>query len=440
VQVSVGDAGNVWAVNAGGQAFKWQGGGNWENKGQGGVARVAVSSGGGKVFAVGADARVLAWNGGDWTVVPGALVNVSANDSCVVGANSGGQVFCAPIPRPAPPPPPPAPMGGMGMGMGMGMGGGGGAWARSLAGACAWTQVDGRAQTVSVGAGDAVWATTEKNIYRRNGFGAPWEQVPGGADQVDAQSYHSAVAVNSNDDIYQFVNGNWAQLPGKASWASIGSDGAIWAVNRGQQIFRYMGGGNWETVPGSAVQVSVGDAGNVWAVNAGGQAFKWQGGGNWDNVPGPAFSRVAVSGGGARVVAVGADQRVFGLAEREWVPLPGALVNVSVGDTHIIGANAGGELYRVAIPAASPLPGGGGGMGMPTPPPAWTGQPHHPAFPPGMPGAHGTPGFQPGYPLVLFYPSAKKTPPLFSAHPLTHTTPLLPNRPGVFPGAPPFQP
>jgi hypothetical protein len=86
---------------------------------------------------------------------------------------------------------------------------------------------------VSIADDGALWGTNAAgNIFRRNGFGAPWEQVPGGAVQVDAQSYHSAVCVNASDDIYQFVGGNWAPLPGKAVWVSIGSDGTIWAVNR----------------------------------------------------------------------------------------------------------------------------------------------------------------------------------------------------------------
>ena len=121
-------------------------------------------------------------------------------------------------------------------------------------------------------------------------------------------------------------------------------------MNRGQQIYRYEGGGNWAQVPGAAVQVSVGDARNVWVVNAGGQVYKLGGGGGWEQVAAPSqIVKVAVSTGGTRVVALGPSGTVYGLCGAEWVTLPGGLINVSVGDSHMF------VIARQAAAASSSL-------------------------------------------------------------------------------------
>jgi hypothetical protein len=108
------------------------------------------------------------------------------------------------------------------------------AWVAQLAASPAWAALDGTLAAVSLGSDGAMWGTAaDGQIYRRASATAPWECVPGAAVQVDAQNYSSAVAVNAADDLYQFVGGNWAQMAGaKATCASIGADGTIWAVNR----------------------------------------------------------------------------------------------------------------------------------------------------------------------------------------------------------------
>lgn len=59
--------------------------------------------------------------------------------------------------------------------------------------------------------------------------------------QLSGRTYDEAVAVSDNDEIIHFANSKWSELqPGaRAVWASIGTDGAIYAVNRFGQVYAW---------------------------------------------------------------------------------------------------------------------------------------------------------------------------------------------------------
>jgi hypothetical protein len=70
-------------------------------------------------------------------------------------------------------------------------------------------------------------------------------------------------------EIFSLI-GNWVQLPGKLISISSSADGnTVWGVNRGNQIYRWVGN-NWQQVDGGLKQVSVSHDGK-WVVgtNAG---------------------------------------------------------------------------------------------------------------------------------------------------------------------------
>lgn len=198
-----------------------------------------------------------------------------------------------------------------------------------------------------------MWGTNSAGqIFRRNGLGAGWEHIPGGAVQASCQDYANAVVVNGADEMFKFNGSGWDVLPGRAKWASMGADGALWCVNAASQIFRHEGGG-WVHVEGGAVQVAVGDARNVWVLNGGGELFRWLGGNGWDKVPAPpGITRVAVSAGSERVVAL-APGAIYAWAGATWVLLPGGLTNVAVNEGHIVGTNGASEIFTVAVPGGT---------------------------------------------------------------------------------------
>jgi hypothetical protein len=92
VQISVGDANNIWGVTSGDVVFKWNGN-DWQRI-PGGLTRVAVSAGGTRVVGVSRDGRIWAYNGGDsWTLIPGSLTNISVCQDYIAGVNSTGQLY-----------------------------------------------------------------------------------------------------------------------------------------------------------------------------------------------------------------------------------------------------------------------------------------------------------------------------------------------------------
>jgi hypothetical protein len=92
VQISVGDANNIWGVNAHDMIFKWAGR-DWQRV-NGGLTRVAVSAGGTRVVGISRDGRIWAYNGGDpWTLIPGSLTNISVCQDYIAGVNSTGQLY-----------------------------------------------------------------------------------------------------------------------------------------------------------------------------------------------------------------------------------------------------------------------------------------------------------------------------------------------------------
>ncbi|XP_040183269.1 fish-egg lectin-like [Rana temporaria] len=79
--------------------------------------------------------------------------------------------------------------------------------------------------------------------------------IPGKLKQIDAGA-GAVLGVNSNDDIYYWVDNDWNYLPGKLTHVTVGPAG-IWGVNKDNAVFKIQDI-DWVPVSGSLKQVDAG--------------------------------------------------------------------------------------------------------------------------------------------------------------------------------------
>lgn len=186
-------------------------------------------------------------------------------------------------------------------------------------------------------------------IFKRHSIPAVkcWDSlhVPDRTDllQVDCADNDTVVGVNRAGNIYRWKSG-WEQLAGKATWASIGSDGSIWVTTATKEILLWHESSrSWEKMPGSATQISVADAENVWSITDKGDVAQWlPASKSWDVLKGRhTFTRVAVGPGSRRVVALTDEGHVYAYrqATEEWLTLysrDDVVKEISVSDDYIV--------------------------------------------------------------------------------------------------------
>ncbi|KAG9337725.1 hypothetical protein JZ751_028222 [Albula glossodonta] len=157
-----------------------------------------------------------------------------------------------------------------------------------------WTKLPGTLKHVSVGP-SGVWGANRNNyIYKL--VGGYWVRVPGLLKQVDAGGDQFAAGVNMHDNVYclgrdatvGFSRENspapWQQLPGALMYYSCGPNGC-WGVNSNQDIYLMkgvtptacMGSKDWQKIEGKLVMIEVGTDGSVYGVNAGGNVYRRDG-------------------------------------------------------------------------------------------------------------------------------------------------------------------
>jgi len=180
----------------------------------------------------------------DWTLLPGAAVEISAKGNEVWVINSAQQIFRWD----------------------------GGNWQLMPGGA------------VRAGASPDGWSwvvNSADQIWRWNPNSKGWELMPGGLVQISAASKDRALGVNRGQQIWLWENNGWKNLPGAATWAGIGDDDERWVINSAQQIWRWNHkSNNWDLMPGAAVNVDVQSPSRVIVTNAQNQMWIWQNN-NW---------------------------------------------------------------------------------------------------------------------------------------------------------------
>ncbi|KAM4014953.1 fish-egg lectin-like [Anomaloglossus baeobatrachus] len=191
--------------------------------------------------------------------------------------------------------------------------------------------------------------------------------VPGNLKQVDAGD-GQVYGVNSNDDIYQWVDNAWKQIPGKLIHVSVGP-GGIWGVNRGNAIYKWQDN-TWVAVAGSLKQI-----------DAGGEKFV-SGANLWDGIyclnqvdtlsRGTVLPFIQIEGGlkyfscglngcwgvnAANNIYYRYDVQPNACKGSRWVQIAGSLVMVEVAtDGSVFGVNSNGMVYkRDGISADNPI-------------------------------------------------------------------------------------
>jgi len=187
-QIAVGNAQQIWGVNANDQIYRRTGAGWTQMPG----AAVNVSAAAdGTAWVVNRAGNIYQWTGADWRQVSGSLTQVSVGSANLVwGVNANDQIF------------------------------------RWLGGD-SWEQITGAAVNVSVAADGAVWIVSRNgNIYQWTGAG--WRQVSGSLKQVSVGSASAVWSVNANAQVYRWLGGDsWEQITGSLKWVSVGNDGTV---------------------------------------------------------------------------------------------------------------------------------------------------------------------------------------------------------------------
>ena len=195
-----------------------------------------------------------------------------------------------------------------------------------------------------------------QDVFRR-AAGAGWQQVPGKLVQVSCVSFERAVGVNASQQIFEFDGRDWRNIPGGAVWASEGRDGSVFCCNAQGNAFRLNPDrSTWTQLGGAGLtQISVGDAENVACVAAG-LGFRFTPHNNdWQRLPGDqgGLTRVAISGGGRRIVALAGDRALAFDGAGAWTHIPAPpLASISVADGSMVGATREQSIFVMALPRA----------------------------------------------------------------------------------------
>ncbi len=102
-----------------------------------------------------------------------------------------------------------------------------------------WLEIGGQVYDVGIGGGWAWIVTTGKDsggrqVYRgrdQGGGDFDFQRVRGGMVHIDVDPKGNAWGVNDQNDVFQFVDGNWRRHSGKkATDIGVGGDGTVWIV------------------------------------------------------------------------------------------------------------------------------------------------------------------------------------------------------------------
>ncbi|NVJ93598.1 MAG: hypothetical protein HWE34_18175 [Methylocystaceae bacterium] len=199
-----------------------------------------------------------------------------------------------------------------------------------------WKAISGGAVEIGAGPEGQVSIVNEKEeVYSYNPTQKRWNKLSGLLRNIDVRKDGSPVGVNSEGDVFAFVNNNWTQLAGKASDIGVGANDATWIVgvnkiNGGYEILKWTNG-KFQKVTGGAVRLDVGPQGNPWVTNEKGEVFTFANN-RWEHQrQAPKAKDIGVGANGAVFIA-GMDGNVYGLNNGKWNQLPktGKVERVSV--------------------------------------------------------------------------------------------------------------
>lgn len=220
-QISLGPAGDLWAVKDNGTIAQYVGGGTWEARGTG-FKDVAVgmpsdaATGGPQVYAVTERNAVRRWRDGAWEDVPGRFTTLDFGPT-------------------------------------------GALWAVTRKG------------DVAQYAGGGQWTP------RGSGYTAVTTGMPLDADSGGPRTY----AIRENQSLQRWRGDAWEDVAGRARGIDFGL-GELWAVRGKGKIMQYTGGGAWTSHGKGFIDVTVGmpgdgvDSPRVYALRQDGSVVRWR--------------------------------------------------------------------------------------------------------------------------------------------------------------------
>jgi hypothetical protein len=127
-----------------------------------------------------------------------------------------------------------------------------------------------------------------------------FKQLPGELKRISARSLQELWGVGTNDKIFKFNGSEWKQQDsfngGAALDVSVADNGAVWATNTEQKIFRYDGDGKgWTLIPGTAKFLAARSEQEIFVINNKNEIWHYLNG-NWSQMPGSATNISAASG------------------------------------------------------------------------------------------------------------------------------------------------
>lgn len=147
--------------------------------------------------------------------------------------------------------------------------------------------------------------------------------------------------INAGQQIYNWNGTSWTNIPGALVTIAV-NGGQVWGINKSQQIYKW-NGTSWTNIPGALVSIAVGSDGQVWGINASQEIYQWNGTA-WNHIAG-ALVTIAVNAG--QVWGINKSQEIYKWNGTAWTQIPGALVSIAVGcDGQVWGINASQQIYQ----------------------------------------------------------------------------------------------
>lgn len=165
-----------------------------------------------------------------------------------------------------------------------------------------WAPVGGGLSQIAAGFDNSVFGVNASGqIWQWTG--ATWQQLSGGLVKVSVQSVGRIAGVNAAGEVWTW-DGNWKGIGApKMKDIAIGSDGYLFAIGDGGEIYRSTGpvanagsgGWTWERLPGGGAKIATVNRDLALTVNSGGDLYLWKGG-TWRMI-GDSFAEATFSKG-----------------------------------------------------------------------------------------------------------------------------------------------
>lgn len=184
----------------------------------------------------------------------------------------------------------------------------------------------------------------------------------GGFKHISVGGSTSVWAISRGDEIYRWKENQWEKTTGaKLKQLSAAEDGAVWGVNNNGEVYRWDGDKQtWQSIPSpfSVLHVAVGSDREVWAViddeKEPTSALKQSNIATWDGkawirIPGSEQMKLVSCGADGTLWAINSERFTFRL-DREslkWEQMPGSFKQVSVGSKkHVWGVDSKDCIYK----------------------------------------------------------------------------------------------